>query len=291
MRTARIKVDETDTWYHCYNRVCGAESWRPFHKLQKQVMVEILQEVSELLGIKVVSYQIMSNHYHLLVQAPEKPLSPGEMCERYKKYYKGFKTIEPDSEECAAWCKRSRDVSWFMRLFQQKFTMWFNRNYKTRRRGKLWCDRYKHTILESGSALWNCWKYIENNAVRAGLVKDAADYRFCSYGRWCQSGHHPFAMNVIQLLLKTFGCSEMAELKELLRQGLGKEAPESKTKTGISTTVTRRVRYWTEGLVIGSERFVREVMAPHYQRAETKRLARSAPGEEQVFAWRTFKTA
>jgi hypothetical protein len=36
---------------------------------------------------------------------------------------------------------------------------------------------------------------------------------------------------------------------------------------------------------------VREVMAPHYQRAETKRLARSAPGEEQVFAWRTFKTA
>ena len=60
MRTARIKVDETDTWYHCYNRVCGVKSWRPFQKLQKEVMVEILKEVSELLGVKVVSYQIMA---------------------------------------------------------------------------------------------------------------------------------------------------------------------------------------------------------------------------------------
>ena len=25
-------------------------------------------------------------------------------------------------------------------------------------------------------------------------VEDAADYRFCSYGRWRQSGRHPFAV-------------------------------------------------------------------------------------------------
>lgn len=290
MRTARIKVDEANTWYHCYNRVCGSPNWYPFRDKEKEMFVRILKEVSILFGVKVVSYQVMSNHYHLLVHAPVEPLSKDEMCARYEAYYQGYMTLDPDSEECEVWRQRSRDVSWFMRMVQQKFTMWYNRTRETKRRGKLWSDRFKHTILESGSALWSCWKYVENNAVRAGVKKDAADYRFCSYGAWCQSGCHPFIENVTSLLMPLFGCTDAKELREILREGLGKECPDTKSKTGISQAVTRRVRYWTQGLVIGSELFVRKVMDPHYHRAKTKRLARGVSGENQIFAWRTLKT-
>ena len=80
-----------------------------------------------------------------------------------------------------------------MRHLQHLYSAWYNRSRPIRRRGPLWAGRFKNTVLEDGAALWACWTYIERNPVRAGMVEDAADYRFCSYGRWRQSGRHPFA--------------------------------------------------------------------------------------------------
>ncbi len=80
-----------------------------------------------------------------------------------------------------------------MRHLQHLYSAWYNRSRPIRRRGPLWAGRFKNTVLEDGAALWACWTYIERNPVRAGMVEDAADYRFCSYGRGRQSGRHPFA--------------------------------------------------------------------------------------------------
>ena len=51
-------------------------------------------------------------------------------------------------------------------------------------------------VLEAGLAVWNCWKYVEMNPVRAGIVANPADYRFCSFGEWSATGKHPFAETV-----------------------------------------------------------------------------------------------
>ena len=67
---------------------------------------------------------------------------------------------------------------------QQGFATWFNRTRPVRRRGALWGGRYKNTVLEAGLAVWNCWKYVKMNPVRAGIVANPADYRFCSFGEW-----------------------------------------------------------------------------------------------------------
>ena len=49
-------------------------------------------------------------------------------------------------------------------------------------RGILWADRFKHTLLGDSRAVWQCVKYIQMNPVRARIVSNPADYRFCSYG-------------------------------------------------------------------------------------------------------------
>ena len=67
-----------------------------------------------------------------------------------------MRSIEPGTEVCRIWQERLRDVSWFQRLVQQRFTTWYNRTRPARRRGPLWADRFKNTLLETGEALWRC---------------------------------------------------------------------------------------------------------------------------------------
>ena len=55
-------------------------------------------------------------------------------------------------------------VSEFMRELEQPFTRWFNRTRPRRRKGHLWAERFKNTILENGLAVWDCWKYIDRRS-------------------------------------------------------------------------------------------------------------------------------
>ena len=56
-----------------------------------------------------------------------------------------------------------------------RFTRWFNRVHE--RTGTLWEKRFKSVIVESGTAARTMAAYIDLNPVRAGMLKDPADYR------------------------------------------------------------------------------------------------------------------
>lgn len=49
--------------------------------------------------------------------------------------------------------------------------------------GTLWEGRYKSHLVANDEHLLRCYRYIELNPVRAGMVAHAADYRWPSYGR------------------------------------------------------------------------------------------------------------
>ncbi len=57
--------------------------------------------------------------------------------------------------------------------------------------------------------------------MRAGLVEDAADYRYSSYGEWAQKGHHPFADTVERYLAPSLALRQeittINEAMELLK--------------------------------------------------------------------------
>ena len=75
--------------------------------------------------------------------------------------------------------RRLFDLSAFMKELKQRFTGWFNRHHG--RVGTLWEGRFKSVLLESGEAVRMVAAYIDLNPVRAGLVDDPKDYRWCSY--------------------------------------------------------------------------------------------------------------
>jgi putative transposase len=63
----------------------------------------------------------------------------------------------------------------------------FNSIY--RRTGTLWEGRYRATVVDSRSYLFECYRYIELNPVRAGLAEYPRDYRWSSYSANAHGTH------------------------------------------------------------------------------------------------------
>ena len=73
------------------------------------------------------------------------------------------------------------DVSWFMRLLKQRFSVWYNRTHG--REGTLWSERFRSVAVEdSEEAVLAMAAYIDLNPVRAGMVEDPRDYRWSTAG-------------------------------------------------------------------------------------------------------------
>lgn len=56
-------------------------------------------------------------------------------------------------------------------------------NAKQRRIDTLWEGRYKSSVIDSAHYLFTLYKYIEMNPVKAGMVKNPANYPRSSYSR------------------------------------------------------------------------------------------------------------
>lgn len=288
-RLLRKKIVGQGAYYHLYNRVCGPVGELPFTDLDKERAFHMLADLSEFFLIELISAVWMGNHFHLICFVPGNPPSAEETARRYNAYYDEKKApldSKLNLEKCDLVARQMVDVSEFMRFFQQGYTRYINRTH--RRRGSLWGDRFKSSVLEgSREALWNGVKYAELNPVRAGMVEDPADYRFCSWGRYCGSGKHPFYENfckhmrgVAELhtgrelsdeeVLSEFR-GELARIRaweadqdrQLDSKGRTKAsvAAEKARKRGDSMPIRflRRTRYWTDGAVIGSKAFVQNI--------------------------------
>ena len=70
-------------------------------------------------------------------------------------------------------------VSAFMRILAGRQTRHLNR--RERRSGTLWEGRFKSSLIDSEAYLLSCYRYVELNPVRAGMVSSPADYRWSSY--------------------------------------------------------------------------------------------------------------
>jgi REP element-mobilizing transposase RayT len=239
-----------------------------------------MRKLLRLYTLEVIAYQVMGNHFHLLAFIPGKALTQEEAVARFNAYYDGKKSMRTGTERAAALPEQLRDVSRFMKDLQQQFTRWFNRTRPVRRRGHLWQERFRNTVLEGGLSVWHCWKYLEMNPVRARMVNHPADYRFCSLAEWSATGRHPWEQAVVNRVLPTLpeelGAKDMDSLLAALRRAIAVEtataagaspqavealALKAAEKQPFALRMDRRVRYWVDGLVIGSDLFVKNVMA------------------------------
>ena len=274
-------------------------------------------------GCRVLSYCVMSNHFHILLEVPPVPeggISDELLLKRLAGLYsEAFvdgvaKELEGAREEGdellvaeihARFTYRMHDLSEFMKTLLQRFTRWFNREHN--RRGTLWEERYKSVIVESGVAARTISAYIDLNPVRAGMVSDPADYRWSSYGEAVGGGKKGNGKKAREGLVRAcmshkgagFEAEKWKEVSRVYRRAMGlalgrksgraelgvsgyatkneEEMLSSKDNEtvlpdlGMAGMLMKRVRYFTDGAVIGSKEFVNEAFVGARERFTEKR--------------------
>lgn len=103
-----------------------------------------LREATDKYACALHAYVLMTNHVHLLVT----PDAPG-------------------------------GASRMMQAIGRRYVGTFNARY--RRTGTLWEGRFKSALVDSHTYLLTCYRYIELNPVRAGMVRLPDDYRWSSH--------------------------------------------------------------------------------------------------------------
>lgn len=198
MRQARIKGDGLgESYFHCISRV--VDKRRIFREAEKEHFVSLMRKLEVFMGLRVVTYVVMSNHFHILVEEPagasHEGLNREAILERMGHLYdtdtmnafkdtldKAVQAGGPAMEEqiLAPFRKRMGDVSVFMKELKQRFTQWYNR--RRDRTGTLWESRFKSLLVEGDEkALMTIAAYIDLNPIRGGLTRKVEDYRWCGY--------------------------------------------------------------------------------------------------------------
>ncbi|PXA02798.1 transposase, partial [Coraliomargarita sinensis] len=162
-----------------------------------EILRKMIWQVADFCGVEVLTYCVMANHFHVLLRVPDaSEVSDKELLRRYKVLYPkptkyqtaSIAVMEKDllaggGEAEAVRRKllaRMGDVSEYMKAVKQRFSVWYNRTHQ--RYGTLWAERFKSVLVEGrGNPLQTMAAYIDLNPVRAELVDDPKDYRFCGY--------------------------------------------------------------------------------------------------------------
>jgi len=132
-------------FYHIINR--GVERRDIFLEPEDyDKFLIILDEVFQQCKIKLHSYCLMTNHYHLLIETTQSNISEA------------------------------------MRKLNSKYPMYFNKKYD--RTGHLWQGRYASYYLFDDVHFWYVAKYIERNPISANMVNQIEYYPYQSFTQW-----------------------------------------------------------------------------------------------------------
>ncbi len=271
-------------FYHCLSRVVDRNF--VFQAHERDVFRKILRQVEAFSGLRVVTWTMLSNHFHILVEVtPPAPLDDGAILERCGELYsrKGMTAVQWEYEDArrmggavlerwrAKYLKRMWDLSEFMKTLKQRFTAWFNRKHG--REGTLWERRFTSVLVEgSWDSLLKVGAYIDLNAVRAGMVGDPKDYRWCGYAE-AVGGDRIARRGLVTAMQLEKANVDWRHVGAAYRKVIFGIGEETTARTGLSAKemakvwaaggklslaqlLRCRVRNFSQGLVIGSERFV-----------------------------------
>ena len=307
--------------YHCITRV--VERRLAFGQEEKEQFRCYMRMYENFSGCRVLSYCLMGNHVHLLLEVPPMAvggLSDNELLQRLRAIYNRA-AVDVVAKELAElrqsvkdgladeslarelherYTYRMHDLGEFMKTLLLRFSRWFNTRHA--RTGALWESRFKSVLVEDGLAARTMAAYIDLNPVRAGMVSDPAEYRWSSYGEamgggakgdgkkaraglvralMAHKGYEADARHWAGKVSKEYRMLLLAEgeekLKEVVgeegkreakvvRKGMNKEVVEAELAqlersgdVALGKMLRCRVRYFTDGAVIGSRAFVDEV--------------------------------
>lgn len=269
-RLPRIKDTEERAWYHICARVAGGLDWYPFdNPFIRQKLLALIKRYLAVFCCEAAAFCLMGNHYHLvLCFEPFRLLEKEELHRRASLIYRDPDRVLLTEEHWRRFNERIFDLSELMRVIQSEFAKWYNRT--SGRRGALWAERFKSVLLERGESVVDAILYVELNPVRAGLVERPEDWqwssaalRFAKRDSWLVSLSELFKPDAV--------CPAQTEYRSRLyhRGAVSPGKPGSRISPLIlqeeitrgfarQGSFRRRIRLFTEGVVLGSEIMVRD---------------------------------
>jgi putative transposase len=112
-----------------------------------EMLLGLLRVNATKFGVALHAYVLMTNHFHLLATPQTAEGLPQMMQAVGRSYVRYFNDLQG-------------------------------------RTGTLWEGRYKSTLIQADRYLLACMAYIDLNPVRSGLVAQAADFAWSSYGHY-----------------------------------------------------------------------------------------------------------
>jgi putative transposase len=214
-RSARLAAG--NVIYHCMNRSSGGFSM--FKKDADYIFFEsLLEEGKELIDMRILAYCIMPNHWHLLLY----PKNDGDMSD-----------------------------------FMHWITTSHVRNYRSATDsvgyGHLYQGVYKSFPVETERYMQTVVRYIEQNPLRANLVKDAKAWRWSSLWRRKHNDKKILSDLPIELpsdYLSTINVILNKDIKEKINHSIKRGTPfgpdnwvdDIVKKYGMESTIRKRGR-------------------------------------------------
>ena len=112
----------------------------------KDKFLECLKNYKAISGYKLFAYCLMSNHIHLLIKVEKE------------------------------------DLNLIMKRIGASYVYWYNWKYK--RRGHLFQDRFKSEPVEDDSYFLTVLRYIHQNPIKGGICKSVDGYKYSSYNEY-----------------------------------------------------------------------------------------------------------
>jgi putative transposase len=202
--------------FHALNRSAGRmkifSSERDYRAFE-----EAIEETLQFYPLRILAYCILPNHWHFLL-----------------------------------WPEEEGQLSAFLQRLTNTHTQRWQRAKQKVGYGHLYQGRFKSFPVEADEHFYTAARYVERNALRAGLVEQAEDWRWGSLWRRVQKARSPLLTdwpiaeprNWRQLVNQPQSEAELAALRRSLQRNspFGSDAWTTRTATALGLTSTLRPR-------------------------------------------------
>ena len=133
-------------YYHCIPRV--VERRFAFGDTEKEHFVKLMRGYEAFCGVQIITYCVMSNHFHILLKVPRRPdpadlpgdeeliarvkaagytqVDHGTLRQALERFREAGQHGAAEELRESLFC-RMWDVSWYMKMLKQRFTQWLNK--------------------------------------------------------------------------------------------------------------------------------------------------------------------
>ena len=133
--------------YHCFNRAVARLAL--FEKDEDYAAFErVLEEAARQHPTRILAYCVMPNHWHMVL-----------------------------------WPRHAGELTDFVRWLTHTHTMRCHAHFRTSGSGHLYQGRFKAFPVQTDDHFYSVVRYVERNALRAGLVSRAEEWRWSSLWR------------------------------------------------------------------------------------------------------------